>query len=106
MSNIGILRWEGWINPESCTPEREISLAILKEKQWHWNTLYTLFYVYILQKCRFYTLQNCPLHTSICHYALQTVAYTIQTVDYTLLQIVNYSLQSVDYTLQTVDYTV
>ena len=25
---------------ECCTPEREITLADLKEKQWHGNTLY------------------------------------------------------------------
>ena len=39
MSNIAILTGERWINPESCTPEREISLADLKEKQWRVNTL-------------------------------------------------------------------
>ena len=39
MSNIAILTWERWINPESCTPKREITLANLKEKQWHGNTI-------------------------------------------------------------------
>ena len=27
MSNIAVLTWERWINSESCTPEREITLA-------------------------------------------------------------------------------
>ena len=40
MSNIAVLTRERWINPESCTPEREITLADLKEKQCRWNTLY------------------------------------------------------------------
>ena len=31
------------INPESCTPDREITLADLKEKQWRGNTLYVKF---------------------------------------------------------------
>ena len=39
MSNILVLTWERWINPESCTPEREITLADLKEKQGRGNTL-------------------------------------------------------------------
>ena len=39
MSNISILTWERWINPESCTPKKEITLANLKEKQWRGNTL-------------------------------------------------------------------
>ena len=39
MSNIAALAWERWINPESCTPEREITLADLKEKQCRGNTL-------------------------------------------------------------------
>ena len=30
-SNISILTWERWINPESCTPNKEITLANLKE---------------------------------------------------------------------------
>ena len=38
MSNIAVLTWERWINPESCTPEREITLADLKEKQSRENT--------------------------------------------------------------------
>ena len=33
MSNIAILTWERSINPASWTPEREITLAYLKEKQ-------------------------------------------------------------------------
>ena len=38
-SNISILTWERWINPESCTP-KEITLAYLQEKQlWRGNTL-------------------------------------------------------------------
>ena len=36
--SIAILTGERWINPESCTPEREITLANLKEKQWCENT--------------------------------------------------------------------
>ena len=39
MPNIAILTWERLINPESCTPEREITLADLKEKQCRGNTL-------------------------------------------------------------------
>ena len=39
MSNIAVLTWERWINPESCTPKREITLADLKEKQCLGNTL-------------------------------------------------------------------
>ena len=39
MSNIAVLTWERWINPESCTPEWEITLANLKEKQCRGNTL-------------------------------------------------------------------
>ena len=31
---------ERWINPESCTPKREITLADFKEKQCHGNTRY------------------------------------------------------------------
>ena len=38
-SNISVLTWERWINPESCTPEREITLADLKEKQCRGYTL-------------------------------------------------------------------
>ena len=40
MSNIEIFTLERWINPESCTPEREITQADLKKKQWRGNTLY------------------------------------------------------------------
>ena len=40
MSNIAVLTWERWINPKSCTPKREITLADLKEKQCRGNTLY------------------------------------------------------------------
>ena len=43
MLNIAILIGERWKNPKSCTQEREITLADLKEileKQWHGNTLY------------------------------------------------------------------
>ena len=40
MSNIAVLTWERWINPESCTQKREITLADLKEKQCRGNTLY------------------------------------------------------------------
>ena len=40
MSNIAVLTWESWINPESCTPKREITLVNLKEKQCRGNTLY------------------------------------------------------------------
>ena len=32
MPNIAILTLERWINPENCTPEKEITLADLKEK--------------------------------------------------------------------------
>ena len=42
MSNIAVLTWERWINPESCTPKREITLADLKEKQCHGNTLFII----------------------------------------------------------------
>ena len=31
MSSTAILTWERWINSESCTPKREITLAYLKE---------------------------------------------------------------------------
>ena len=37
-----ILTWERWINPESCTPKREITLANLKEKQCRGNTLHCI----------------------------------------------------------------
>ena len=32
ISNEAVLTWERWINPESCTPEREITQADLKKK--------------------------------------------------------------------------
>ena len=37
MSNIAVLTWERWINPESCTPERDITLADLKKKIVPWE---------------------------------------------------------------------
>ena len=39
-SNIAVLTRERWINPESYTPEREITLADLTGKQCRGNTLY------------------------------------------------------------------
>ena len=39
MSIMADLTGERWINLESCTPEREITLADLKEKQCRGNTL-------------------------------------------------------------------
>ena len=45
MSNIAILTVERWINTESCTTEREITLADLKGKQWRGNTLYSCLFI-------------------------------------------------------------
>ena len=45
MSNIAILTLKRLINPESCTPEREITLADLKEKQWLGNILYESYFL-------------------------------------------------------------
>ena len=39
MSNLAILTWERWINPEICTPKKEITLAKLKEKTVAWDCL-------------------------------------------------------------------
>ena len=39
MPNIAILTWERLINPEICTPKKEITLAKLKGKQLRGNTL-------------------------------------------------------------------
>ena len=44
MSSIAIFTWERWINHESCTSEREITLDDLKEKQWHGNLTHTHFH--------------------------------------------------------------
>ena len=41
MSNIAVLTSEPWINPESYTPEKEITLAELKEKQCRGKTLFS-----------------------------------------------------------------
>ena len=78
MSNIAVLTWERWIKPESCTPERVITLADLKEIQCRGNTLFlnedfgfgSVYYQFMLKLLCIYYHSPHVLISSCIHYIL------------------------------------
>ena len=49
MSNVSILTWERWINPESCTPKKEDNSSLFEGKTVVWEHTIA-HYIEVLQK--------------------------------------------------------